>query len=355
MPSTERRPADRARRQVPHRRRRLHHRRSASTRAPANTGTHVGHLWTRDGHAARRRRPSPARPRPAGSRSTLRRRRSPITAEHDLRRLVLTRRSATTRSTDGYFAGRGVDNAPLHALADGADGAERRLHVRRRAAFPTSTFNSDATTGSTSSSRRRRPGHDAADGHHASRPANGAPASPPATDRDARRSTSRWTRRRSRAPRSSCATRRTRSSPATVTYDAGTRTATLTPTGAARALDDLHRDRARRRRPASRTPPATRWPPTSPGRSRRPRRRHRRPTTGPGGPILVVTSAANPFSRYYAEILRAEGLNAFAVDRHRHVTAATLAGYDVVDPRRDAADRGPGRRCSPTGSTPAAT
>ena len=37
------------------------------------------------------------------------------------------------------------------------------------------------------------------------------------------------------------------------------------------------------------------------------------PTTGPGGPLLVVTSAANPFSVYYAEILRAEGLNAFAV------------------------------------------
>ena len=36
------------------------------------------------------------------------------------------------------------------------------------------------------------------------------------------------------------------------------------------------------------------------------------PTTGPGGPILVVTSAANPFSNYYAEILRAEGLNEFA-------------------------------------------
>ena len=33
---------------------------------------------------------------------------------------------------------------------------------------------------------------------------------------------------------------------------------------------------------------------------------------GPGGPILVV-AGANPFGRYYAEILRAEGLNAFDV------------------------------------------
>ena len=37
------------------------------------------------------------------------------------------------------------------------------------------------------------------------------------------------------------------------------------------------------------------------------------PTEGPGGPILVIASASNPFSRYYAEILRAEGLNAFTV------------------------------------------
>src|SRR4051812_1910082 len=31
------------------------------------------------------------------------------------------------------------------------------------------------------------------------------------------------------------------------------------------------------------------------------------PTDGPGGPILVISTTSNPFSRYYAEILRAEG------------------------------------------------
>ncbi len=39
----------------------------------------------------------------------------------------------------------------------------------------------------------------------------------------------------------------------------------------------------------------------------------RDPNEGPGGPILVVADPGNPFSRYYAEILRTEGLNAFAV------------------------------------------
>ena len=52
--------------------------------------------------------------------------------------------------------------------------------------------------------------------------------------------------------------------------------------------------------------------------------------SGPGGPILVVTSSADPFSEYYAEILRAEGLNAFSVADASTVTATTLNGYDVV-------------------------
>ena len=51
---------------------------------------------------------------------------------------------------------------------------------------------------------------------------------------------------------------------------------------------------------------------------------------GPGGPILVVTSTANPFSRYYAEILRAEGLNAFTLRDLSSVTATILDQYDVV-------------------------
>lgn len=54
------------------------------------------------------------------------------------------------------------------------------------------------------------------------------------------------------------------------------------------------------------------------------------PTEGPGGPILVVTDPSNPFGAYYAEILRAEGFNEFAVAEASTVTAATLAGYDVV-------------------------
>jgi hypothetical protein len=54
------------------------------------------------------------------------------------------------------------------------------------------------------------------------------------------------------------------------------------------------------------------------------------PAQGPGGPILVVTDSADPFGTYYAEILRAEGLNEFAVADKSALNPSTLASYDVV-------------------------
>ena len=52
---------------------------------------------------------------------------------------------------------------------------------------------------------------------------------------------------------------------------------------------------------------------------------------GQGGPILVISTSTNPFSRYAVEILRAEGLNEFAAADISTVTsAASLNNYDVV-------------------------
>lgn len=51
---------------------------------------------------------------------------------------------------------------------------------------------------------------------------------------------------------------------------------------------------------------------------------------GPGGPILVVSGTANPFSKYYAEILTAEGFNEFALAEISTVSSDTLAQYDMV-------------------------
>ena len=58
----------------------------------------------------------------------------------------------------------------------------------------------------------------------------------------------------------------------------------------------------------------------------------------------MISSAANPFSRYYAEILRAEGLNEFTATDISNVTPAVLARPRRGDPRRRR--RSPPRRCT---------
>ena len=54
------------------------------------------------------------------------------------------------------------------------------------------------------------------------------------------------------------------------------------------------------------------------------------PGEGPGGPILVISDPGDPFGRYYAEILTAEGLNAFEVRDVDQISPATLSGHGVV-------------------------
>ena len=54
------------------------------------------------------------------------------------------------------------------------------------------------------------------------------------------------------------------------------------------------------------------------------------PGEGPGGPILVLADPGNPFGRYYAEILRAEGLNEFAVEDVGDLSPGMLNAYQVV-------------------------
>ncbi len=47
-------------------------------------------------------------------------------------------------------------------------------------------------------------------------------------------------------------------------------------------------------------------------------------------PILIISSTSNPFSGYYAEILRAEGLNVFDESDVSSLSSAQLAPYDAV-------------------------
>ena len=54
------------------------------------------------------------------------------------------------------------------------------------------------------------------------------------------------------------------------------------------------------------------------------------PANGKGGPILVISSASNGFSRFPVEILRAEGWNAFNALDVSAVNPAELTKYDVI-------------------------
>ena len=45
---------------------------------------------------------------------------------------------------------------------------------------------------------------------------------------------------------------------------------------------------------------------------------------------MIVTATSNPFTQYYAEILRTEGFNAFALQDIASVSSSSLASYDVV-------------------------
>ena len=130
------------------------------------------------------------------------------------------------------------------------------------------------------------------------------------------------------------------------TYDAQTRTATLVPTAPlayARRVHGPPQGRRRRRRRRRRQPAGRRqaWTFTVAGQS---------PADGPGGPILVLTDPGDQFDRYYAEILRGEGLNAFTVAEGPVTTARLDRHTTVVLLRRLDASPTPRWRCSRAGS-----
>lgn len=53
-------------------------------------------------------------------------------------------------------------------------------------------------------------------------------------------------------------------------------------------------------------------------------------TQGHDGPVLIITKSGLPFTGYYSEILRAEGINSFNTVEIGGVNSALLARYDVV-------------------------
>ncbi len=54
------------------------------------------------------------------------------------------------------------------------------------------------------------------------------------------------------------------------------------------------------------------------------------PTAGPGGPLLLITSSANGFTQYYAEILRNEGFNEFQTLDISRIDSDSLQGCEIA-------------------------
>ena len=325
------RPAGRGGDEVPLRRGRLHH--GAALLQAAEQHGHARRATSGRARASCSRRPVHGETPRAGSRSSSRTRcRSPRTPPTSP---PTTRPRAATAFSQGFF-NQGVDRSPLHAPRDAALAAATASTATARAPSPTR-----ASTRPTTGSTRRSTGR--------SRRTRAGRRSPTRRAGRARRTSTRGdhrghgdlrraarARRRSPAPTSPCATRTATPVPADVSYDAQTRVAKLDAQVAARQLHDLHRPaqgRLRRRdrrggQPAGRRQDLVLHRPGAVAR-RRARAARSRSSPAPG----------DPFGRYYAEILRAEGLNEF------DVTDGPVTADEARRPQRGAA--GLGRR-SPT-------
>ena len=299
-----------------------------------NTGTHVGHLWAAGG--AQLAEATFSGETASGWQQVSFG--SPVAIDANTTYVASYHApNGHYAAINGYFASRRLRQPAAARARRRRRRAERRLQLRRRRgrSSRTDTFESSNywvdvvfehtvgpdTTPPTITAR--------APGQRRHRRLDTAPTSP-------RPSASRWTPATINGTNVRAARpRRTRSSPPPSATTPPRRRATLDPTSRPPELDHLHGDREGRRgrrhddaSPATPLAADSTWsfttaaPPPPP------------PDEGPGGPILVISNAANPFSRYYAEILRAEGLNEFTATDISNVTAPRARRARRRDPRR---------------------
>jgi hypothetical protein len=291
-------------------------------KSPANTGTHVGHLWSNTGTLL-------ASANFAGESSSGWQQvsfSSPVTITAGATYIASYYAPNGHYSFDaGYFATGGVDNPPLHLLADGIDGPNGVYAYSPSSTFPTSTFNSSNywvdvafASGGPDTTPPTVTSFSPQSGSTGVNPSSAVTATfSEAIDPTTINSNTFQLLNSSNAVVS-----------ATVSYNNSTQTATLQPSAVLAnsaaytvvlhggSVDPRIKDLAGNAMTANvswafntAAPPAN---------------------DGPGGPILVISSTSNPFTRYYGEILRAEGMNEFLVQDVSGVTSSTLAAYDVV-------------------------
>jgi hypothetical protein len=222
----------------------------------------------------------------------------------------------------GYFSGSSVGTSPLIGLADGADGPNGTFKTGA-SGFPTQSGNGanywiDAVFNTTV------PPDTTAPTVSSTAPANGATNVPTGAS-------IMVTFSESMDPATLTASTVQVRDAASVAvavalaYDAGTRTVTLTPSSALAgsspytiAVSVAAKDQAGNALAAAYSSGFTTG------------LTHLPPDQGPGGPILVVANPGSPFSRYYAEVLRVEGLNLFQLADLATVSSTMLANFDVV-------------------------
>ena len=297
-------------------------------RSDANTGTHVGHLWSNTGTLLATA--TFTGESSSGWQEVMLGTPVPVTANTTYVASYHTD-SGHYSANGAYFAAGPFDNAPLHALQDGASGPNGVYRygpdVDTDAGFPTNTWNAtnywvdvvfatsvgpDTTPPTVTSVTPVNGGTAVATG--ATVTARFSEALDPST------------------VNSGTVVLRTGSNPplsASVAYNAGALSATLTPDSALAASTTYTAtviSGSNGVKDIAGNPLATDYvwsfttaaPPPPP------------PTQGPGGPILVITSPANPFTSYYAEILRTEGFNEFATQDISGVTPTLLDSYSVA-------------------------
>lgn len=285
-----------------------------------NTGTHVGSLWTTGG--ARLASATFTGESASGWQQVNFAAPVPITA--GITYIASYHTNTGNYAYDlNYFAGRGIDNPPLHALPD-SSGTPNGLYAYGAGSLPNQTWFStnywvDVVFGP--------PGPDTTPPTVLSvSPSPSASGVDPSTT-----ITAAFSEALDPATVNGTSVQLLDSSsvlvPATVTYTPGANTVTLIPNAALQnsasyravikggAIRDLAGNALASDYAWTFTTAA---PPPPP------------PTEGPGGPILIVSSSTNPFSRYLAEILRNEGLNEFTAMDISLVSASTLADYQVV-------------------------
>jgi hypothetical protein len=290
-----------------------------------NTGTHVADLWTRTG--TRLATATFTNETASGWQQV--NLPTPIAITANTTYVASYHAPVGRYAVTGQGLATGVTNAPLRALANGVDGGNGVYGYGPSGTFPANTFNSenywvDVVFTSNVGPDTTPPVMTLA------APASGstgvaAVANIVATFNEPLNATT-----------VSTASFELRDSagalvPGTVTYDGTARTATFDPSGGLSysttytatirggATDPRVKDVAGNAMAANAV-----WSFTTGAAPPPP------PTEGPGGPILVVNSTASPYSGYYAEILRAEGLNAFTAADLSAVNATMLASYDVV-------------------------